>query len=377
MRIAILSPFYPYRGGIAQFSASLYRELEKAHQLKAFTFTRQYPSILFPGKTQYVSVDDVADKIDAYRILDSINPLSYLKTVKAINAFEPDVVIMRYWMPFFGPSLGFIARRIKSPVISIIDNAVPHERRFFDVAFSKYFLPANDGLIAMSDSVKSDIQALVPTHPPIEVLLHPVYNHFGAKLEKARSKQNIGVVSDQKVLLFFGIIRDYKGLDLLIEAFSKLDSTYSLIIAGESYGTFEDYQKSIDKNPNRERIYVYNRYIPDHEVAQFFSAADVCVLPYRSATQSGITAIALHFDLPVIATDTGGLRQSIAEVGMGEVIEGFDSDTLSEAIDKYFKDDRIDEYRLNISKHKEENSWARFAENTMRLAEKLLKTAES
>lgn len=377
MRIAILSPFYPYRGGIAQFSASLYRELEKEHQVKAFTFTRQYPSILFPGKTQYVSADDAADKIEAYRVLDSINPLSYLKTVKAINAFEPDVVILRYWMPFFGPSLGFIARHMKSPVISIVDNAVPHERRFFDIPFSKYFLLANDGLIAMSDSVKKDIQSLVLKHPPIEVLPHPVYNHFGVKLDKEQSKQYLGIDSHQNVLLFFGIIRDYKGLDLLIEAFSKLDSTYSLIIAGESYGSFDGYQKSIDRNPNRERIHVYNRYVPDHEVAQFFSAADICILPYRSATQSGITAIALHFDLPVIATDTGGLRQSIAEVGMGEVIEDFESDTLAEAIEKYFKDNRIDEYQLNISKHKEENSWSRFAESTVKLAEKLLKTAES
>ncbi|MBI1268208.1 MAG: glycosyltransferase [Cryomorphaceae bacterium] len=375
MRIAILSPFYPYRGGIAQFSASLYRELEKEHHVKAFTFTRQYPSILFPGKTQYVSDDDVADKIEAHRVLDSINPLSYFKTIKAIDAFDPEVVILRYWMPFFGPSLGFIARRIKSPVISIVDNAVPHERRFFDVPFSKYFLSATDGLIAMSDSVKNDIHALMPQHPPIEVLPHPVYNHFGVKLEKDQARRNLDIDSRQKLLLFFGIIRDYKGLDLLIEAFSSLDSTYSLIIAGESYGSFDGYQKSIDRNPNRERIHLYNRYIPDHEVAQFFSAADVCILPYRSATQSGITAIALHFDLPIIATDTGGLRQSIAEVGMGEVIEDFEPDSLVEAIRKYFKENKIDEYRLNISKHKEENSWSRFAENTMRLAEKLLRTA--
>lgn len=374
MRIAILSPFYPYRGGIAQFSASLYRELEKNHQVKAYTFTRQYPDILFPGKTQYVSQDDIADKIDASRVLDSINPLSYIRTIKIINDYQPDIVIMRYWMPFFGPSLGFIARRLTSPVISIVDNAVPHERRFFDEPLSKYFLSANDGLIAMSDAVKHDIQKLLPSHPPIEVLPHPVYDHFGVKTDKEQAKSFFGIQVDQKVLLFFGIIRDYKGLDILIEAFSKLDSTYSLIIAGESYGSFEMYQRRIDENPNRERIHVFNRYIPDHEVPQYFSAADVCILPYRSATQSGITAISLHFDLPIIATDTGGLRQSIAEVGMGEVISDFEPSSLAESVNRYFEENRLAGYQQNIVLHKRENSWLRFAEGALGFARRVVES---
>lgn len=374
MRIAILSPFYPYRGGIAQFSASLYRELEKEHEVKAFTFTRQYPSFLFPGKTQYVGSDDLVDKIEALRVLDSINPLSYLRTIEAINGYQPDLVILRYWMPFFGPSLGFIGRRLRCNVIAIIDNAVPHERRFSDRPFSRYFLPSNDGLVVMSESVRQDIVELISSPPPIIVLSHPVYNHFGEKLDRTVSRERLGIGKDQKILLFFGIIRDYKGLDILIEAFSYLDSSYSLLIAGECYGSFEVYSSIIEKNKNKDRIHVFNEYIPDHKVSLFFSASDVCILPYRTATQSGITATALHFDLPVIATDTGGLRQSVADVGMGKVIDDFSPKTLSDAIVQYFNFNEPQRFRDQIIIHKEENSWTRFVNRLVEFSNGLTKT---
>jgi glycosyltransferase involved in cell wall biosynthesis len=363
MRIAYLSTFYPYRGGIAQFNASLYRALEKEHQVKAFTFTRQYPEILFPGKTQMVENDETADKIPAERVLDSVNPLSYWQTGKKIKAFQPDLLIMKYWMSFLAPSLGTAAGFAgkKTKVITVLDNVIPHEKKFFDNAFTKYFLNKNDGFIAMSDAVMHDLHLLKPNAQCIR-MDHPLYDHFGEQMDRAKACTELNIDPSKKNLLFFGFIRDYKGLDLLIEAFNTLDNSYNLIIAGECYGSFDKYRDMINNSPLKENIHVFTDYIPDNKVPVFFGAADVCILPYKSATQSGITSIAYHFGVPIIATDVGGLKESITHESTGLIVPKPDKELLSESIKFYFVKSQQAKMKHDIIQLKERLSWSKFAE---------------
>lgn len=366
MKIAYISVFYPFRGGIAQFNANLFKELEKTHQVKAYNFSRQYPSLLFPGKTQRVPKEDDAVRIDSEPMLDSINPFSYVKTASRINKEQPDVLLMRYWMPFFAPSLGTVARKVKrkgTKTLAIIDNLIPHERNIADQTLSKWFLKQLDGCVAMSQSVKDDIRALNP-HIPCMLKAHPLYNHFGERQDVQKAKAELGLDPKKRTLLFFGFIRDYKGLDILLESFAELGDNYQLVIAGESYGSFDKYDKMIEKLPNPGAVKVFNRYISDAEVPVFFSAADVCVLPYKTATQSGITAMSYHFDVPVIVTPAGGLAQAVEGPGTGLVAGSTDACSLKQSIRKFFTMDK-DVFVKNIEKIKEELSWEGFAQDLM------------
>ena len=271
MRIAFLSCFHPFRGGIAQFNASLYLELGKNHTVKAFNFKRQYPDFLFPGKTQYVTKDDEAVPIESEALLDTANPFTWRSTFRAIRDWNPDLVVISYWMSWFAPSLGWIARRLKKrcKVISILHNVIPHERRFFDKPLTRYFMRGCTGHVTLSDEVARDLKSLAPKAAGI-TLFHPVYSHFGERIPREEAAARLGIDPQLHTLLFFGLIREYKGLDILIEAFGKLPGGFQLVIAGEAYGPFDRYQSLIDASPARERIHVYNRYIKDSEVAPFF-----------------------------------------------------------------------------------------------------------
>jgi glycosyltransferase involved in cell wall biosynthesis len=360
MKIAIVSTFYPLRGGIAQFNALIFRELEKNHKVKAFTFKRQYPSLLFPGKTQYVSSEDNADKIPSTEILDTINPFTYLKTANKVKEFHPDLILTKYWMTFFAPSLGYVLSKNKKAIrISILDNVIPHEKRFFDTPFNRYFLKQNDGFIVMSDKVLNDLLSIVPNAKYLRIN-HPIYNHFGAIQNKIVAQKKLNIDATKKTILFFGIIRDYKGLDLLIEALSFLDDSFQLVIAGEVYGSFDKYSIQINKLMLENRIYLFNQYISDDEVSTFFSAVDVCVLPYKSATQSGITSIANHFLVPLIATDVGGLKETIEHEKTGLIVEKPDSKLIANSISHYFKNNNKENFSNNIQIQNEENSWEKF-----------------
>jgi len=372
MRIAYLSTFHPFRGGIAQFNASLYLELKKQHDIMALTFKRQYPNILFPGKTQYVAEDNVIDPIQSIQILDSINPFSYLETINHLKVFKPDILIMKYWMSFFGPSLGTIAKLLpeQTKVITILDNVISKENRFFDFLFTKYFLNQNDGFIVMSESVKNDLMNYKPDAKYVK-MEHPLYDHFGQKIERDEARRRLKISENKKTLLFFGFIRDYKGLDILIKAFDLLDDSYQLIIAGETYGSFGKYQQLIDSAKNKKQIFVFNDYIKNEEVPVFFSAADVCVLPYKDATQSGIAAISYHFDLPLIATNAGGLKEDIDNKGTGMIAEKCNPELLAKTIEEYFLKQLSNGFVQNIKKMKKELSWKNFADTLLEFSEQL------
>ena len=373
MKIAVLSCFYPFRGGIAQFNAALYAELGKTDIVKAFNFTRQYPDFLFPGKTQYVTPDDEAAPVESTAILDTANPFSWISAAKKIREWQPDVLIMRYWMSYFAPSLGFVARHAGKhcKVIGILDNVVPHEQRFFDTPFTKYFLKGCDGFVTMCDAVTDDLLRLKPDARYI-MRQHPLYSHFGEKLKREDAENKLGLEHGKKNILFFGLIRHYKGLDILLRAFEGLDDSYQLIIAGEPYGSFKEYQDIIDSIPGKDRIHLYPKYIKDSEVKDYFSAADVTVLPYRSATQSGISSVSYHFEVPMIVTDVGGLKSTIGDTGTGIVAEEAEPECIRKEIVSFFSHPEEREGFIDrIRSEKRRLSWSAFCDTLRTFAESL------
>jgi glycosyltransferase involved in cell wall biosynthesis len=362
MKITFLSTMYPYRGGIAQFNANLYRELEKQHEMQAVTFTRQYPNFLFPGETQLVTENDVVDAIPTVRLLDTVNPFTYRSTARRIREFGPDILLTKYWMSFFGPSLGTVAKNMSPDTvrISILDNVIPHEKRFFDKPANNYFLKNNDGFVVMSDSVLNDLLSLKPDAKYLRID-HPLYDHFGERLERAEACMKLQLDPAKKIVLFFGFIRDYKGLDLLLDAAAQLPDDYCIVVAGEVYGAFDKYTQQIERLGISDKIRLFNHYIGDSEVPLYFSAADVCVLPYKSATQSGITSIAMHFSLPVIATDVGGLKELVHHERTGLIVAAPEAGLLAASIRRYFTEALKEPFAAEIEQEKKTHSWANFA----------------
>lgn len=368
MKIAILSPFYPYRGGLAQLNARLYTELGKKNEVKAFSFTTLYPDFLFPGKTQYVSEGDSVTIVESERVLNSINPFSYIKTARAINRYSPDILIIPYWMSFMAPAYGTVCLFLKkkTKVVSLVHNAIPHERTLIDKPLAKYFFNKCDAFIVMSEPVRKD---LISLRKNAKILLqpHPIYDHYAERIERSDACARLGIKSDRKNLLFFGLIRDYKGLDALIESMDMLDNSYQLIIAGESYGSFDRYTQLINKSFRKDNIVVLEQYIPDEMVSLLFSASDVLVLPYRSATQSGVVGIAYQLELPMIATNVGALGSTIEESRTGLVVPSATPQYLSEGIKEFFADkEQINIYTENTRKEKSRLSWANFGKSIER-----------
>jgi len=385
MKIAYLSTFYPFRGGIAQFNALLYRTFEKLNiDVSAYNFTTQYPEFLFPGQTQYSTSEDNADQIPTQRIISSINPISYLNTASQISKTKPNLLLMRYWLPFFTPALATVSKKLKkngTKSIVIVDNMIPHEKRFFDEAFTKYFLQHTDAYIVMSKSVEKDLLDRKPNakyifHP------HPIYEHFGQKIERKEALQKLGLskiegidkIEDKKILLYFGFVRKYKGLDLLLEAFATLDESYFLIIAGESYlseNENKELQNILDNHPKKQNIDIRLRYVSDSEVNLLFSAADANVLPYRHATQSGVTAIAFHFEVPSVVTDVGGLRDLIEPYNAGTIAESVTPKAIQNAIEELFEKKETINYGENLRIFKEKYSWENLAKKILELYEEI------
>ena len=374
MKTAILSAFHPFRGGIAQFNGNLYLELGKTADVKAFNYSRQYPGFLFPGKTQYVGAGDNSFPLPSEAVLDTANPFNWPAAARKIKAWQPDLLLMRYVMPYFAPSLGYVARKVRRSgckVVAIADNIIPHERHIIDKPFTKYFLGGLDGCVTLCDAVADDLLRWAP-ELPCKVIFHPLYSHFGEKLPREEAERKLGLRPGMKNLLFFGLIREYKGLDILLEAFNSLPQDYQLIIAGECYGPFDKYQAAIDASPAEERIHVFRRYIDDAEVKDFFSAADVTVLPYRSATQSGVSSASYHFEVPMIVTAVGGLKETIGDTGTGLVAEDVDPAAVAGKITEFFGDESIRRDCVDsIRRESERLSWKRFSEELLNFAAEL------
>lgn len=360
MKIVIVGTAYPLRGGIAHYNALLYRELSKKHEVGIITFKRQYPALLFPGKTQ-AETDGEMLRVPGEPLIDSINPLNWIAVGKEIRRRNPDLIIMKYWLPFFGPCFGTIARQAKkgtnAKVVYICDNIVPHEKRPGDTAFTKYAFGAGDFYIVQSDAVERDLNALFPGSTYKKVA-HPVYNIFGEPVDKHEARKQLGI-TDERVMLFFGYVRGYKGLNVMLEAQAKIvkELAVRLLVVGEFYDDKEKYMKQIASLGIDRSVTVNSDYVANDKVGLYFSAADVVMLPYISATQSGIAQIAYNFNKPVIATNVGGLAEVVRDGVTGLVVPPQNPDALKDAVLRYFLEHKEEEFTANVMIEKKKYSW--------------------
>ncbi len=362
-KVVIIGSAYPLRGGgIATFNERLAQAYqERGDEVVIYTFSLQYPSIFFPGTTQYSKEDPPAGLNIRVRI-NSVNPFNWVRSAFEIAAEKPDLVIVRFWIPFMAPCLGSIARilkwRFRTRIIAITDNIIPHERRFFDFSLVKYFTGSVDGFVAMSKSVLNDISGFDKEKPRI-YHPHPLYDNFGAGISKDEACRRLSLDEKTPYMLFFGFIRDYKGLDLLLEALATStlsDLNARLLIAGEFYGNEEKYMDIIRSRKLDDKVVLRTSFIPNTEVYLYFSACDLVVQPYRHATQSGVTQIAYHFGKPIITTNVGGLAEMIPDGKVGYVVSP-DPECIAKAIYSFYHEEKEAEFAANVLIERERFSW--------------------
>lgn len=361
MKIIFLGTAHPYRGGIASFNEMLARQMiSEGHQVEIITFTVQYPSFLFPGKTQY-SDSPAPDNLDIERRLNSINPVSWILTAREIIKRRPDMLFTRYWTPYMAPALGTVCRLVKRagiPVVALADNIIPHERHFYDNVLTRYFIGSVTRFVCMSSQVENELKSF-GTDKPVSIAPHPVYSNYGEPVNREEACQRLGLDPECRYALFFGLVRDYKGLDILLNAWSELkkdkrNADKKLIVAGEFYTDPAPYIEQIGYLGLVDSVIIHDRFIPDDKVALYFSVADMVVQPYKSATQSGVTQIAYNFDLPMIVTPVGGLPEIVPDNEVGYVCT---SDKLPEAIDKCFDTETNLKFREGVRRLKHRFSW--------------------
>jgi glycosyltransferase involved in cell wall biosynthesis len=367
MRIVIVGTSYPMRGGIAHYVALLYRKLvERGHTVKIISFTRQYPSLFFPGKTQQDHSKEV-DSVPNEPVLDSINPISWLKTFKRIRDFGAEAVVFKYWMPFFAPSYACVALLGKvfggSRTLFVCDNIVPHEHRPGDTLLTRIVLSIIDAFIVQSDVVLSDLLTFKP-RAQYALVPHPVYETFKADLTRDEARRRLGLGREDKVALFFGYVRRYKGLSVLFDAFGLLAERKDtkLLVVGEFYEPEKPYTDQIARLGIQEQVMVVNEYVPNEDVGIYFVAADVVVLPYITATQSGILQIAYNFDRPVVVADVGGLAESVDEGRTGYVVAPGDPHVWASALERFFQESKETDFSANVASYKQRFSWDQLAE---------------
>jgi len=372
-KVIIIGTSWPFRGGLAAYNERLATEFQrKGYQATIYTYTIQYPGFLFPGKTQMADWE-APDHLDIRREVNSIHPLNWFRVGNRIRKQKPDLVIIKYWLPFMGPCFGTIARRIRknksSKVITILDNIIPHEKRIGDRMFTRYFIKPVQAFVAMSDSVLEDTKQF-DTVKPRGFCPHPLFDNFGEALKKDEAKKKLGLDTNSNYALFFGFIRDYKGLDLALQAIGSPvlhNSNIRLLIAGEFYSDEEKYQQLIDELGIRDRIVLKTDFIPDSEVKIYFSACDVVVQPYKTATQSGISQIAYHFNKPMIVTRVGGLPEIVPDGKVGFVVPPVGED-IAAALKRFYDENLEAQFSSAAKKEKEKYSWNRMVETIENLS---------
>lgn len=373
-KILIIGPAHPLRGGgMTTFNHRLAKEwLDQGYSCSICSFKLQYPGFLFPGKSQFTD-EPAPPGIPIRSLINSINPFNWIKLGRQLSKEKQDIVIIRYWLPFMGPCLGTIARLIRknhhSRIICIADNVIPHEKRFGDKPFTKYFFKSCDGFVTMSDQVTKDLEKFV-IHKPHVQLRHPLYDNFGEPVSEAEAKEKLGIDPSTRLLLFFGFIRSYKGLDLLLEALSTLppDPSIKLLIAGEFYGEEDKYRDLIQTLELKERLILHTHFIPDHTVKYYFCAADLVVQPYRHATQSGVTPLAFNYECPTLVTNVGGLPALIESEQTGLIAEP-EPYALATAIHRFYQLGKA-HFIPHLRREKEKYSWSNFINRLLSLGEK-------
>jgi glycosyltransferase involved in cell wall biosynthesis len=369
-KILFLGPAWPYRGGLAAYNERLALELQKDAEVEIWTFTLQYPSFLFPGKTQYAS-EPAPTNLRIRRLINAVNPLNWIKVGRMIRKWQPDMIVTKYWLPFMGPCLGTLLRLGKTKhtrVVSILDNVVPHEKRPGDVLFTKYFLKPVDVFIAMSQSVLDDLRQFEPGKPA-SLIPHPIYDNYGAPVSKSVAREALKLQQDKKYILFFGFIRKYKGLDLLLQAMADQrmkDLNVHLVVAGEFYGDASPIMNLLEELRLGDSVLMHTDFIDNDAVKNYFCAADLVVQPYKSATQSGISQIAYHFEKPMVVTRVGGLVEMVPDNIVGFQCEPEPAD-IARAIARYYTDNREADMTAAVHREKKQYSWERLAAEINRL----------
>jgi D-inositol-3-phosphate glycosyltransferase len=365
--IVIVGPAHPLRGGLSTFNERFARELGRENKVTLCTFRLQYPNFLFPGQSQY-SDDPKPDDLNIDIALNSVNPFNWIRQGLRYRKLKPDLIIFRYWMPFFGPCFGTFARIVQSnghtKVVAITDNIHPHERRFFDKPFTAWFLGCLDGAVTMSRAVLQDLHDLkfskLALYNP-----HPLYDNFGTAPERTEACQSLGLDPDYRYILFFGFIRAYKGLDLLLEAFARAsfqNKKVKLLVAGEFYEDAQPYLDIIRKHGMEERVVLHTHFIPNQQVAAYFAACDLVAQTYKNATQSGVTQIAYHFEKPMLVTDVGGLAELVPDGKVGYVCP-VEETAIRSALEDFFLKKEPESFQAGLREQKQLFSWARLHEN--------------
>lgn len=367
MKIIIVGTAFPYRGGLAAYNERLAREyVKQGNDVEIVTFSLQYPSFLFPGRTQF-STESTPTDLKISRRINAVNPLSWIKAGKEIKKKAPDMVIFCYWMAFMAPCFGTIARYArgsKTKMVAMIHNMIPHEPTILDRLFPNYFVKAMDGFVAMAESVVADINHFDKQGKPKAVSPHPIYDHYGDVLTKKEAALRLGLHEQKKYILFFGFIRQYKGLDLLLEAFADKrlrEFPVRLIVAGEFYENPQPYLESIIKLKLEGLVELRTGFIPDNEVRNYFSVADIVAQPYRSATQSGVSQIAYHFEKPMLVTNVGGLAEIVPDGKVGYVVE-VSPKQIADALVDFFANNRAEMMIENIKIEKQKFAWSRMTD---------------
>jgi glycosyltransferase involved in cell wall biosynthesis len=367
MKIIIVGTAFPYRGGLAAYNERLAREyVKQGNDVEIVTFTLQYPAFLFPGKTQF-STEASPDDLKIVRKINALNPISWIRTGRYIRKKSPDMIIFCYWMAFMAPCFATIARYAKlkqTKRIGLIHNMIPHEPTILDKLFPKYFVKSMDGFVAMAESVVADIKLFDADEKPKAVSPHPIYDHYGDIIAKQEAAIKLGLNDQNPYILFFGFIRQYKGLDLLLEALSdeRLRSLpVKLIVAGEFYENPQYYLELIVRLKLENKVVLRTGFIPDNEVRNYFSVSDLVAQPYRTATQSGVSQIAYHFEKPMLVTDVGGLAEIVPHGKVGYVVNVNPTD-IADALVDFFTNNRSEEMIKNIKVEKQKYAWSGMTE---------------
>lgn len=371
MKIVIVGTAWPYRGGLATFNERLARQfMEDGHEVRIETFSLQYPSFLFPGKTQFTSAPAPAD-LSIVRSLNSCNPLSWVALGKKLRKKRPDMVICCYWMAFMAPAYGTVCRIARknghTRCIALVHNMFPHEKGLLDKFFAPYFVHAQEAFVALSDSVVGDIHTL--TSAPAASSPHPIYDHYGERLDKLSACEHLHLDPQHDYLLFFGLVRAYKGLDLLIEALAEVKDALPnvrLLVAGEFYEEEEKYRSAIRQHGLEDRIIVRNEFISDEEVKYYFGAASLIAQPYKSATQSGVTQVAFHFEKPMLVTRVGGLGEIVHHGKMGYAVE-VSPHAIAEAVLDYYTHSRQAAFTEYLLQEKTKYHWDKMTQTFLSL----------
>ena len=362
MKIVILGPAHPYRGGLASIMETMAREyMRRGDEVKVYTFSLQYPSLLFPGKSQEVDTPAPRD-LHIERVVNTCNPLNWVTLGERLRREAPDMILMKYWTPFMAPCFGTIARIArkngKTKVVCQIDNVEPHEHHLVDKPFNRYYLGAVDGFVYMSEQVGGELRAY--TSAPALFSPHPMFENFGERIERSEACRHLGLDTSKRYILFFGLIRDYKGLDILLEAFEKVvkegrNEDLRLLVTGEFYNDKSQYDTLLERLG--ERVVLHEGFVKDEDVKYYFSVADALVLPYRTATQSGVTQVAYNFSLPMVVTCVGGLPEIVPDGRVGLVCEPT-VEGVRKAIEQLYEGDVLQHFIDNFSEERKRFSWA-------------------